>query len=181
MVLAGCYTGSARNTSWSQVSPEQGWLVVKDVPFVAQRGQADCGAAALAMTLHYWHAPMTLDEIVGQAPPQDGGIRAGALRDLARRRGFQAFLIQGTFGDLEKQLREGRPIVVGLAKPLLGGKAALHYEVVIGLNRSTRHVLSWDPAQGLRDNTAEGFAREWAPADRLTLIVFKPDVSTASR
>jgi ABC-type bacteriocin/lantibiotic exporter with double-glycine peptidase domain len=177
----GCYTGSAQTTSWSRVETGPGWLLLKDVRFIPQQGLSDCGAAALAMTLDYWRSPATVADIVVETPPRDGGIRAGELRDLARRRGFQAFLIQGTFDDLETQLRSGRPVVVGLAKPVLGGRALLHYEVVVGLNRTTRHVLSLDPAQGLRDNTVDGFAREWAPSDRLTLILFKTDQTPGHR
>ncbi|HEY4185402.1 MAG TPA: cysteine peptidase family C39 domain-containing protein [Polyangia bacterium] len=179
VVASGCYTGSARSTSWKQASGP-GWVVVKDIGFVPQQRQDDCGAAALAMTLGYWRAPVREEEIVREIPPRDGGIRAGELRDLARRRGFQAFLVEGTFEDLETQLRQGRPIVVGLAKPVLGGKAILHYEVVVGFNKTTRHVLSLDPADGLRDNTVEGFAHEWAPADRLTLIIFRPEARPAA-
>ena len=173
---AGCYAGSARNTSWSQIAPEPGWQMVNDVPFIPQQGASDCGAAALAMAFAHWRQPDSLQQIVLEAPPRDGGIRAGDLRDLARRRGFQAFLIQGTFADIEGQLGQGRPVIVGLAKPLFGGKALLHYEVVIGLNRSTRHILAWDPGAGMRDDTAEGFAREWAPAERLMLILYRPEV-----
>ena len=172
----GCYTGSARETTWPRIEREPGWSLVH-VAYIAQQEEEDCGAAALAMATAYWKAPLTREEIVREKPPEGGGIRAGDLRDLARRRGFEAFLVQGTFADFDKQLRLGRPLIVGTGKPLLGGKVSLHYEVIVGFNRATQHVLSWDPALGLREYTPEAFAREWAPSDRLTLILFKPNVS----
>ena len=66
--------------------------------------------------------------------------------------------MSGTFDDLFAQVERGRPVVVGLAKPmaLTGGRSLAHYEVVIGLNRSRRLILSLDPAEGLRENTLEG-------------------------
>src|SRR5205807_768600 len=78
---------------------EPGWQMVRDVPFVAQRSERDCGAAALAMVLAYWRAPATLDEIEAVAPVEGGGIRAGALRDLARQKGLEAFVVSGTLND----------------------------------------------------------------------------------
>jgi ABC-type bacteriocin/lantibiotic exporter with double-glycine peptidase domain len=170
--LAGCYTGSARDASPAAIAAEPGWQLVHDVPFVHQRGGTDCGAAALAMVLGYWHVAATADEIATAAPPEGGGIRAGALRDLARRKGLEAFVISGTLGDLIDQVARGRPVLVGLAKPMAGGRLAAHYEVVVGINRSQRMLLSLDPTRGLRENSAEGFAREWVPTRQVTLIVF---------
>jgi Peptidase C39 family len=169
----GCYTGSARDVaSLPDVAHDPGWVLVRGVPFVHQQSEVDCGAAALAMVLAYWGQPATLATIVTARPPHDGGILAGELRDLARAYGLQAFLVPGTFVDLDTQLRRGRPVLVGLAKPIAGNRALQHYEVVIGLNRTRRRVLTWDPAQGLRENSFEGFAREWIPAHQLALILF---------
>jgi hypothetical protein len=53
---------------------------------------------------------------------------------------------------------------------LTGGRALAHYEVVIGMNRARRLILSLDPSVGLRENTLEGFAREWAPTHQVTIV-----------
>jgi ATP-binding cassette subfamily B protein len=170
--LPACYTGSARDASAAAIAADPGWQVVRDVPFVRQRSDADCGAAALAMVLNYWRVPATLDEIQAVAPPTGGGISAGALRDLARRKGLAAFVVSGTFGDLIDQIARGRPVLVGLGKPMMGGRLAAHYEVVVGIHRAKRLVLSLDPTRGLRENSAEGFAREWVPTKQVTLVIF---------
>jgi hypothetical protein len=61
---------------------------------------------------------------------------------------------------------------------LTGGRALAHYEVVVGINRRQRLILSLDPATGLRENTLEGFAREWVPTQQVT-IVFLPRTDVA--
>jgi hypothetical protein len=126
----------------------------------------------MAMVLSRWFGYESIDVVAALAPPGGAGIRVGTLRDLARRRGLEAYVISGTIADLAQQVSLGRPVVVGLAKPMAGGRAAAHYEVIVGLNRSKRLILSLDPARGLRENTLEGFAREWAPTRRVTLIAF---------
>jgi ABC-type bacteriocin/lantibiotic exporter with double-glycine peptidase domain len=172
---AGCYTGSARDTSAERVAADPNWRFVRDVPFIAQRSDVDCGAAALAMVLTYEGLPTTEAALLGETPPKDGGITAAELRDAARRRGLEAFVISGTWNDLEDQIARGRPVVVGLLKPILGGRARAHYEVVVGINRRGHRILSLDPAAGgLRENSVEGFAREWAPGHEVTLVILPP-------
>ena len=65
--------------------------------------------------------------------------------------------MSGTFDDLFAQVGRGRPVLVGLAKPmaLTGGRSLAHYEVVIGLNRSKR----LDPVARSRDRAAREYAR----------------------
>jgi hypothetical protein len=168
----GCYAGSAHNVSaagLTAMTRDRSWQIVDEVPFVPQRTFRDCGPAALAMVLAHFRVPAA-DE-----PPEfsQGDVRAGTLRDVARARGLDAFVVAGTFDDIATQVGRGRPVLVGLAKPmaLTGGRALAHYEVVIGFNRSRRLILSLDPASGLRENTLEGFAREWVPTGQVTIIV----------
>jgi hypothetical protein len=166
---SGCYTGAARDVSPYQVAEAQGdptWRLVDDVPFVAQRSEHDCGSAALTMALAYYRLPPA------RLPPDEEGARAGDLRDAARARGLQAFVISGTFGDLLEHIGRGRPVLVGLAKPVSSGRAVAHYEVVVGLNRDRRLIRSLDPARGMRENSFEGFAREWIPTRQVMIVMF---------
>lgn len=167
-----CYTGSARDVSLPQARVDPSWQIVGRVPFVRQKSDRDCGAAALAMVLSRWFGPESVEVVTALAPPGRAGIRVSVLRDLARRRGLEAFVISGTFADLARQISLGRPVVVGLAKPIGGGRVASHYEVIVGLNRTKGLILSFDPARGPRQNTFAGFAREWVPTRRVTLIAF---------
>ena len=178
LLASGCYLGSARNTTLADVAGDKDWEIVHGVPELHQLDREDCGAAALAMVLGYWGLPITLDNIEAAMPPA-GGLRAADLRDFARRRGLQAFLIQGGLDDLQRELHRGRPILVGLVKRY-SWRAYSHYEVVIGINRVKQRVLTLDPAHGLRLDSSAGFVTEWAKADQLTLVVF-PQVPTAPR
>src|SRR5437764_1272498 len=112
-----CYRGSARSTSLADLRAEAGWVVVAAVPEVRQTSARDCGPAALSMVLQRWGTPgSSRDELeralaVGQSA---AGIAAGDLRDLARKRGLQAFLISGRIDDLIHEVNAGRPVLVGL-------------------------------------------------------------------
>jgi len=172
--LAGCYAGTARDVSPQRIAADPSWQVVRDVPFVAQHDDRDCGAAAVAMVLAYWRAPATPSEMVALAGLAEAeGIRAGALRDIARRKGLEAFVVAGTPADLADQLARGRPVLVGVAKPLSNGRAVTHYEVVVGINRARRLILTLDPARGMRENSYEGFAREWVATKQVTIVIFR--------
>ena len=76
------------------------------------------------MVLAHFGVPASLAEVVSADPPRDGGVRAGDLRDVARAKGLSAFVVAGTFADLFEQLGHGRPVLVGLAKPITGGARA---------------------------------------------------------
>jgi ABC-type bacteriocin/lantibiotic exporter with double-glycine peptidase domain len=176
-LLAGCYTGSARSVSPLDVARDPGWLLVPGVSFHGQRGDDDCGAAALSMVLRYWGLAVTPEQITSARPPApDGrrGLRAGELRDFSRTRGLQAFVVRGQLTDIAGELQRARPVIVGLGKPH-GAELLGHYEVVVGLHRARRRILTLDPAHGWRENSLEGFAGEWAPAQQLLLVVFRVD------
>jgi len=183
LAAPACYTGSAHTlpaNSVAAMARDPEWQLVRDVPFVAQRTARDCGPAALAMVLAHYRVPAADAE----RPEFAGGdVRAGTLRDVARAQGLDSFVVSGTFTDLFAQVGRGRPVVVGLAKPmaLTGGRSLAHYEVVIGLNRAKRLILSLDPAVGLRENSFEGFAREWAPTHQVTIVVFPRGDAAVSR
>jgi len=165
-----CYTGTARDASPSQIAADPSWRIVPGIPFVAQKTDRDCGAAALAMLMSHWKVPATVDDVAAQVPPGAGGIHVSALRDLARRWGLDAVVTSGTLAELDAQVAQGRPVVVGLAMPTAGQPAA-HYEVVVGFNHPKHLILCLDPARGLRENTIEGFVDEWAPTRRVALVV----------
>jgi ABC-type bacteriocin/lantibiotic exporter with double-glycine peptidase domain len=174
LAAPACSSGSAHSVSvngMTAMARDPSWLIVRDVPFVPQRDLHDCGPAALAMVLAHFRVA---DAVTEHPEFARGDVRAGALRDVARAHGLDAFVVSGTLDDLFQQLALGRPVLVGLAKPmaLTGGRALAHYEVVIGINRPRRLVLSLDPAVGLRENTLEGFAREWAPTQQVTIVIF---------
>jgi ABC-type bacteriocin/lantibiotic exporter with double-glycine peptidase domain len=166
--LAGCFGRGVPR----KVARDPSWVVVRDVPFVKQEAEADCGAAAIGMVLSYWTSPVVLDALRGEIAPERG-LKAGRLRDFAKAHGLEAFLVKGELDDLEHELTRGRPVLVGLLKRVPGRKEALaHYEVVVGLSREKGAVGTFDPASGFRKSPLKDFLAEWDPAKRLMLVVF---------
>jgi ABC-type bacteriocin/lantibiotic exporter with double-glycine peptidase domain len=157
-----------------QIAADPGWIVVPNVALVRQDGPSDCGAAALAMVLDYWQRPTTVDAIDARDPVAAAhGWKAGQLRDLAREHGLQSFVVNGGFDDLSHEIAQRRPVVVGVIKRYRD-KPLAHYEVVIGIHPGKRRILTLDPADGWREDSLEGFAREWAPTQQVTLVVLLP-------
>ncbi len=176
LAATGCYAGTSRSITphdvARDVAADPGWIIVGNVPLIRQRSDADCGSAAAAMVLTYWSDPITVDELDARDPTAAAhGWRAGQLRTLLRGRGFDAFVISGRLEDLTHEINQGRPVVVGVVKRYGGDRALAHYEVVVGVHPSRHRILTLDPADGWRENTLEGFDREWGPSDRTTLVV----------
>jgi ABC-type bacteriocin/lantibiotic exporter with double-glycine peptidase domain len=171
LALGGCYRGSAHSVSPADLTREPGWELVHDVRFIPQAKEHDCGVAALAMVFEHWGvAPAATAALSSQGTPGDDGIAAGAMRDLARREGLRAFLIQGEQADLAREIGLNRPVLVGVVQKYTT-RAYAHYEVVTGINTRTHEVLMLDPGRGLRQDTWDAFAAEWGGANRLALVV----------
>lgn len=169
-VTVSTYAGSARPFDPVQLERETGWLAVRDVPLIRQKSEIDCGAAAIAMLVTYWTTERSAGVLAELRPVRPPGLKAGRLRDIARRRDLAAYLVSGQVADLERELGAGRPVLVGLVKPQLDG-ALTHYEVVVGLHRQKGLVVTLDPAEGWRQNDLAAFLAEWRPASNLALVV----------
>lgn len=166
----GCYSGTARDANVAGLAREGRWVMVQ-VPLVEQRGESDCGTAALASVLGYWGRPTTV-ETVDRGIRRRAGARASAaeLEEYARSRGLRAFTLFATFEDVRHELDEGRPVIVGVAKPYSPGHARAHFEVVVGYEPGSLRVLTLDPARGARENELKGFLAEWQPTGRVALV-----------
>jgi predicted double-glycine peptidase len=171
VLLGGCYHGSARDTSPVALRRQPGWVMVDGLAAIRQTSDNDCGAAALAMVLRRWGVSSSPADILRAHPATPGqGIAAGDLRDFARARGLDAFLIQGEMGDLTTEVGLQHPVLVGLAQRR-GDRVSSHYEVVAGFNTGARRLFLLDPARGPREDSYDGFRAEWEPTGRVTLVV----------
>jgi len=170
------YKGASHEVSAATLAEQPGWVRIENVELVRQRGIKDCGSAALATVLGYLHpgGPATLhreaiDAALREEPGR--GLAAGQLRDYARQQGFDAFVIQGAVEDLQHEVKSGRPVIVGVHKPLSSGEALSHYEVFVGFNPERGEVLTLDPARGLRRFDLDGFVEEWEGAGHVAIVV----------
>jgi ABC-type bacteriocin/lantibiotic exporter with double-glycine peptidase domain len=179
VALGGCvrYVGGAKPVSPEQLTGE-GWIRVADVEVVRQRTGADCGVAAAAMVAERWQGDSAVVEIMKTPVPPYPGLRAPAVQKLLTTRGLPAFVIAGRFTDLDREVRAGRPVIVGTVKPQNDGLAARHYEVVVAMNRASKTIVTLDPKAGWRKWTYAAFDKEWTAARRTTIVV--PEEATAS-
>jgi predicted double-glycine peptidase len=174
-VAIGCAHGSQGWTAQPVTAPAdgRGWVVVPGMKALAQTGDADCGPAALTMALARWGATPSPDAWrprPGEDRARDG-VSAGALRDEARRAGFQSYVFEGTFEDLAAEIAAGRPVIVGLVRVEHEQRTA-HFTVIVGHDARARRWLLADPALGVRAITAEALRDDWARAGWVTLVVF---------
>lgn len=171
--LVGCqlsYHGGAKPVSPSELG--SGWYRAAATPVVRQHQQTDCGLAALAMVAGTWGRHWSVDDLNHQLPPSDRGVKLGALRDLAKARGLEAYAIEGTAKDLEHELSLGRPVVLGLMLPYDRGHNVSHYEVAVAMKPADGTVVTIDPASGQwRQRSKAVLDLEWKSAGYATLVV----------
>jgi ABC-type bacteriocin/lantibiotic exporter with double-glycine peptidase domain len=175
-LLGGCFS-NARPFAPTTFAREAGWVSVSSVPVVQQEGGKNCGAAVAAMLLRYWGMPALQEDVrAASGVPADRGLRAEFLRRYLRDRGLQAFLFEGSFGDFERELARGRPILVGVVK-VVSTDTYAHYQLVVGVNRAREEIVVIDPQDGWSVYSFEGFMREWTPTHFLTMAVFPTPVA----
>ena len=164
------YSGGARAVSPNEIGA--GWYRAAATPVVRQQQESDCGLAALAMVAGTWGRRWSVAELSSQLPPTERGVKLGALRDLARARGLEAYAIKGTSHDLEHELQAGRPVVLGLILPYDQNRNASHYEVAIAINPRDGTVVTIDPASGSwRERSRKVLELEWKTAGFAALVV----------
>lgn len=173
VALTGCqlpYTGGARPVNPTTLGTD--WYRAASTQVVRQRQETDCGLAALAMVASAWGRHWSVAELNQKLPPNDRGTKLGALRDLAASRGLEAYAIQGSSTDLERELSHGRPVMLGLLLPYDRNHNASHYEVAVAIRPQDGAVVTIDPASGqFRQRTRQVLDLEWKPAGYATLVV----------
>jgi hypothetical protein len=123
------------------------------------------------MALTHQGFPTSVDTIMRAHKPAEGhGFPAGVMRDFARGRGAEAYLVHGRLDDLESELSLNRPVIVGVVRRM-AGKTMPHYVVVVGLEKRRALVATIDPAGGLREVKLTDFQREWEPSRQLMLVL----------
>jgi ABC-type bacteriocin/lantibiotic exporter with double-glycine peptidase domain len=184
---SGCasYKGASREVSAATLVEQPGWVRLDQVQLVRQKGAKDCGSAALSTVLGYLQprGPAALHreaiEVALREEPGKG-LSAGQLRDYARANGFDSFVIKGAFDDLTHEVDQGRPVIVGVHKPLSSNEVLAHYEVFVGYHPERREVLTLDPARGLRRFDKKGFIEEWEGAGFVAIVVMPKETEPAA-
>ena len=169
----GCatYHGTATAAQPAVVAREGQWTMVPRFPQVLQANDDDCGAAALASVLRYWGHPASPESIDATIGRGDRRLSAGDMQARARSLGLHSYVFfRGTMKDIVRELEQGRPVIVGLGKMIDDKKALSHYEVVVGYEPQQKKVLLLDPGRGWQVDSLEGFAKEWALSNAVTMV-----------
>src|SRR4051812_25141971 len=114
LASAGClYRGTARSFDAAHAE-DKDLALIRSVPVVRQDGFRECGAAALSSLLAHWGQVVEPTAIQAAVhAPENTALSAGSLRDYLKAHGFDAYLFEGTFADLEAEIAAGRPVLVG--------------------------------------------------------------------
>ena len=185
LALAACVpeNGGAHAVQPAQLDTH--WLRAAPTPVVVQRQEADCGLAALAMVAGAWGQKVSLADLAERVPTRDAkgnGVKLGALRDLARGLGLDAFAIHATAGDLRHELSAGRPVLLGLVLPYDRERNRAHYEVAVALDPRDGTVVTIDPATGgWQSRPAKVFDVEWKASGYAALVVTGTGVVASRR
>ncbi|HEX6203067.1 MAG TPA: tetratricopeptide repeat protein [Thermoanaerobaculia bacterium] len=151
--------------------------VVAGVP-VATFGLERCGAGSLSTVLAAYGDTVPIEELDALLPKAaNGGVTSIDLLLEARRRGYDARLVEGDPDAVRRSLAEGRPAILMLKVLEVPGvsRDAYHYVVADG----------WDPGNDLvrvqfgdgkaRWTTFDRLDRAWEPTRRATLLVAPGD------
>ena len=147
--------------------------VLTGVP-VQSFGLKSCGAGSLSAVLSYHGEPVTLQELDTLLPK---GRHEGVLTlDLvleARRRGYEARLVEGTPELVEREILEGRPVILMLQVLDAPGQRRdlFHYIVIDGIEPAKGLVRVQFGDEKLRWTTFERLDRRWRATRRTALLI----------
>ncbi|GAB3266786.1 peptidase domain-containing ABC transporter [Larkinella harenae] len=130
---------------------------------VKQRDITDCGAACLASVAAHYRLLMPVARIRQLASTDQKGTNVLGLIEAAKKLGFQAKGVKGSFESLSK-----------IPKPAIAHvvlKGVLQHYVVI-YDMTPKHVIIMDPGDGLiHKRTHDEFEQEWTGV----LVLLLPD------
>jgi ABC-type bacteriocin/lantibiotic exporter with double-glycine peptidase domain len=154
-------------------TPAAMWI---DVPFVHQTKEG-CGAASLSMVMEYWtqqqHKAAQPGSDVSEIQrelysPQEHGITTTAMQEYLRQHGFVVSALDGSWNDVEQQIRKGRPLIVAVRPE---GQAQLHYVVIDGIDRLHALIMMNDPAERkLLTEERSRFEKDWSATGNWMLL-----------
>jgi hypothetical protein len=163
--------------------------LITSVPPLLQDKEFSCGPTCVFAVATYWEVDPGI--LLSNSPMRFGAdMNAEELCRIAGLLALQAFSYSGSLADLEKQVNQGRPLLVLLPKPrydegyvfcvnhvplttvvdLVSPRAA-HWALVIGFSRDM--IILQDPAHGRMAVPRLRFHRWWS-AKQYTCVLIAP-------
>lgn len=146
------------------LATHEAWAIVPEMTPVIQKSRKACGAAAAQMVTEHWKkpAPVTL-------APNDNGVRAGQIKQALEASGLLAFVIAGSFKDLQNETAKGRPVIVGLAREENERRFG-HFAVVVGTSVVASKLMFIDPQRGYVVQPFAQFQSDWSQAGNVAIV-----------
>lgn len=116
------------------------------------------------MVVARWHKPLPSAMKVDQ-----NGVRAGQIKQALEASGLLAFVIAGSFVDLQNETAMGRPVIVGLGMEESGRRFG-HFVVVVGTSPAASKLMLIDPKRGYVVQPFETFAQSWSQAGNVAIV-----------
>ncbi|MDX1642732.1 MAG: tetratricopeptide repeat protein [Thermoanaerobaculia bacterium] len=106
--------------------------VLDGVP-IGEFGLEQCGAGSLATVLAYWGEAVPIEELDRRLPKaENGGVLTLDLLLEARRRGYDAQLVEGSPGQIARTVAAGHPAILALqVLNMPGGRRDFFHYVVL--------------------------------------------------
>jgi ABC-type bacteriocin/lantibiotic exporter with double-glycine peptidase domain len=142
--------------------------VIPHVPFLPQE-EDTCGPSSLAMLLRFYGVDVSTGEIVRET--RTAGLRGTLITDLAaaaRRRGFEAEVVDLDLQRLRERIAEGIPVILLVD---LGAwvYSRPHYMLVFGV--TPEGVVAHSGREEGKVIPFSSLETEWAKMGRLAIIV----------
>ncbi len=167
-LLGGCLTLAPRSRQ-----PTGEARVLEGVP-VRKFGAERCGAGSLSAVLDYYGDEVSIADLDATLPKAaNGGVLSLDLVLAARRRGFDARMVEGDPDLVAKTVLAGRPAIVMLRVLDAPGRSKdyYHYVVVDGVDPA-RHLFRLQFGDGkARWAPLAGLDQAWRATGRMTLLV----------
>jgi len=176
VLLQGCVTLVPQTVElrhkWPRDVPEKVELI--NAPFFPQH-EYQCGPAALATALAYFHVPVTADDLVDKVyiPERKGSLQAEMLA-APRRYGMISYALAPRFHDVLREVADGTPVVV-LQNYGAGPLELWHYATVVAYNA---HIGSITLRSGEWPNwwmPLALFEFTWRDSGYWAMVVVPPD------
>jgi tetratricopeptide (TPR) repeat protein len=149
-------------------------------------GMKSCGAGSLSAVLGYYGEPVTLAELDTVLPKgrNDGVVTLDLVLE-ARRRGYDARMLEGTPELVERELLEDRPVILMLQVMNAPGQRRdlFHYVVLDGVEPASGKVRVQLGDGKQRWTTFKRLDQAWRATRRTTLLIAPggPGLRTASQ
>jgi ABC-type bacteriocin/lantibiotic exporter with double-glycine peptidase domain len=173
-VLAGCARNDAfrgwpaPTSGMGTRAPAAGSIVIPGVPFLPQE-ENTCGPSSLAMLLRFLGQDVRTGDIVQET--MTPGLKGTLITDLAaaaRRRGFEAEVVNLTLARLRRKISEGIPVIllVDLGTWVLSRP---HYLLAFGVTPDG--VVAHSGRQEGKLIPFSTLDAQWAKMGRLAIVV----------